>query len=67
MTWPQAQVDPCESPGGHVWRETDLGPCEVCGDHPGVSCTICYETVDLVFYGDPRLSVSGSPVSDQGA
>jgi len=30
------------------WREIDI-PCELCGDHPGLVCPVCYEAQDHVF------------------
>lgn len=47
---------PCESPDGHVWEEREVYGCDLCGEHPGVVCTVkgCYETVDLIWEKDPR-------------
>lgn len=33
----------------HQWEQTDLFGCESCGDHPGVRCTRCYETLDAIW------------------
>lgn len=52
-----AQVEACELPEGHVWvADPDAVGCELCGEHYGWRCTVpwCFETVDGVFYDDPR-------------
>ncbi len=50
-------IEPCTDPAGHTWQESQaLGGCEICGDHDGLFCVICLETVDLTVYpnADPR-------------
>ena len=49
-----ADIPPCEDGKEHSWEEIDLFGCEVCGDHPGLTCPDCYETLDLVWDEDPR-------------
>lgn len=48
--------EPCTSPDGHVWEETDIFGCDLCGDHVGLQCQQpgCWETIDLVWEADPR-------------
>lgn len=35
----------------HQWESRDVY-CDDCGDHPGFSCLVCWETVDGVFQSD---------------
>lgn len=45
----------CPGRDGHDWRESDELYCETCGwGHWGLICRECLETVDLVYYADPR-------------
>jgi hypothetical protein len=48
--------EPCTHPSGHLWEETDVSGCDLCGEHSGLQCLQpgCWETVDLVWEADPR-------------
>lgn len=48
-------LEPCDDPAGHDWREGSAY-CESCGgwEHAAVYCNNCCESVDLVWYDDPR-------------
>ncbi len=51
------KIEPCDGGAEHNWEDREFD-CEVCGSesHAGIICRICLETVDLVFFDDPRLA-----------